>query len=96
MKLPGAMSIEISDSDEQSRKALNSAFQAWEDLLVETLTRLRDLGVLMPEADPARLGTGLLAALQGGYVLSQSAHDSQYMATALDMALAHIGSFATR
>ncbi|MGW3886260.1 hypothetical protein ACWEC4_40815, partial [Streptomyces sp. NPDC005055] len=45
-------------------------------------------------ADPQRLGTGLLAALQGGYVLAQNAHSSEPMAVALDMALDHIASFA--
>jgi TetR/AcrR family transcriptional repressor of nem operon len=91
----GGMSIELSDTDEQSRKALSETFHAWQQLLIETLTRLRDLGVLASEANPEALGTGLLAALQGGYLLAQSAHDSTHMATALDMALDHIHTFAT-
>lgn len=90
----GAMSIELSDNDEQSRQALNASFDAWRRMLVETLTRLRVLGVLTEDADPQRLGTGLLAALQGGYVLAQNAHSSEPMAVALDMALDHIESFA--
>lgn len=90
----GAMSIELSDNDEQSRQALNTSFDAWLRMLVETLTRLRVLGVLAEDADPQRLGTGLLAALQGGYVLAQNAHSSEPMAVALDMALDHIESFA--
>ncbi|MFF4901826.1 TetR/AcrR family transcriptional regulator [Streptomyces sp. NPDC001068] len=90
----GAMSIELSDHDEQSRQALNASFDAWQRMLVETLTRLRDLGVLTENADPRRLGTGLLAALQGGYVLAQNAHSSEPMAVAVDMALDHIATFA--
>jgi len=92
----GGMSIELSDIDEQSRKALSETFQAWERLLIDTLTRLQQLGVLTEEATPADLGTGLLAALQGGYVLAQSAHNSKPMGIALDMALDHLDSFATR
>ena len=92
----GGMSIELSDIDEQSRTALSETFQAWERLLVDTLTRLQVLGVLSAEASPADLGTGLLAALQGGYVLAQSAHSSKPMGIALDMALDHLDSFATR
>jgi AcrR family transcriptional regulator len=91
----GGMSIELSDIDERSRKALSQTFQAWERLLIDTLTRLRELGVLTQEANATALGTGLLAALQGGYLLAQSAHNSKPMGVALDMALDHIGSFAT-
>ena len=91
----GGMSIELSDIDERSRKALSETFQAWERLLIDTLTRLQVLGMLTEEARPADLGTGLLAALQGGYVLAQSAHNSKPMGIALDMALDHIDSFAT-
>jgi AcrR family transcriptional regulator len=90
----GAMSMELSDNDETSRQALNASFDAWRRMLVETLSRLRGLGVLSEDADPQRLGTGLLAALQGGYVLAQNARSSEPMAVALDMALDHIASFA--
>ncbi|HZZ47367.1 MAG TPA: TetR/AcrR family transcriptional regulator [Pseudonocardia sp.] len=92
----GGMSIELSDTDEQSRKALSTTFEAWEQLLADTLRRLREIGVLSQTADPQHLGVGLLAALQGGYLLAQSAHNSGPMAIALDMALAHIESFAPR
>jgi AcrR family transcriptional regulator len=92
----GGMSIELSDIDERSRAALSETFKAWERLLVETLARLQKLGVLTQEANPEALGTGLLAALQGGYLLAQSAHDSKPMGIALDMALDHIETFATR
>jgi TetR/AcrR family transcriptional regulator, transcriptional repressor for nem operon len=90
----GAMSIELSDRDEESRQALAVTFAAWEGLLAAALTRLQDLQVLSTEADPDQLATGLVAALQGGYLLAQNAHNSAPMATALDMALAHIESFA--
>ncbi|MFI5613242.1 TetR/AcrR family transcriptional regulator [Amycolatopsis sp. NPDC051903] len=90
----GVMSVELSDGDEQSRRALNASFEAWLRMLVETLTLLRVLGVLAEEAEPRRFGIGLLAALQGGYVLAQNAHSSEPMAVALDMALDHIESFA--
>jgi AcrR family transcriptional regulator len=89
----GAMSTELSDKDERSRVALARAFGEWQRLLVATLTRLRDLEILAAAVDPHKLGTGLLAALQGGYVLAQNAHSSQPMADALDMALDRIESF---
>jgi hypothetical protein len=51
-------------------------------------------GVLRPDADPEALATGLMAALQGGYLLAQTARDVAPMRVALDMALAHVKSFA--
>lgn len=90
----GAMSSELSDNDERSREALAAAFRTWQQLLVETLTRLRDLGVLTSDFDPRKLGTGLLAALQGGYILAQNGHSPELMADALDMALDRIETFA--
>ncbi|MFD3405389.1 hypothetical protein ACFWUU_32195 [Kribbella sp. NPDC058693] len=80
--------------DERSRAVLALAFESWHQLLIETLARLRELGVLTNDADPQKLGTGLLAALQGGYVLAQNAQNSQPMADALDMALDRIEAFA--
>jgi AcrR family transcriptional regulator len=90
----GTMSTELSDKDERSRAALALAFGSWQQLLVETLERLREKAVLSADVDTDKLGTGLLAALQGGYVLAQNAHSSQPMAAALDMALDRISSFA--
>lgn len=49
--------------------------------------------MLRPDADPERLATGLMAALQGGYLLAETAHDIEPMAVALDMALDHVKSF---
>jgi len=56
---------------------------------------MRDSGVLNPDADPDRLATGLMAALQGGYLLAETAHDIRPMEIALDMALDHVKSFLT-
>ena len=53
---------------------------------------MQDDGILPAKADPDALATGLMAALQGGYLLAQADHDVAPMATALDMALAHIES----
>ena len=57
---------------------------------------MQDDGILPVKADPDALATGLMAALQGGYLLAQADHDVAPMATALDMALAHIESLTTR
>jgi hypothetical protein len=38
------------------------------------------------------LATGLMAALQGGYLLARTAHNSRSMEIALDLALDHVRS----
>ena len=43
-----------------------------------------------PGADPAELATAVMAALQGGYLLAQTARRPQPMEIALDMALEHV------
>jgi TetR/AcrR family transcriptional regulator, transcriptional repressor for nem operon len=54
---------------------------------------MKDNGSLQPGADPDALATGLMAALQGGYLLAQTVRDTKPMEVALDMALAHIKTY---
>jgi TetR/AcrR family transcriptional repressor of nem operon len=86
----GSLASELSAQDERARSALAVAFAAWEDLIAAGLRRMQDSGSLRADADPAELATGLMAALQGGYLLAQAARDVKPMEIALDMALDHI------
>ena len=91
----GRMVVELSDQDEQARTSLSGHFATWEGLLAAGFRRMQDDGILPARADPDALATGLMAALQGGYLLAQADHDVTPMATALDMALAHIESLTS-
>lgn len=91
----GNLVVELSDQDEQARTSLAEHFAVWEGLLASGFQRMRAAGVLPVTADPDALATGLMAALQGGYLLAQADHDVAPMATALDMALAHIESLTS-
>jgi hypothetical protein len=84
----------LADQDEDARVALARHFASWEALLVAALERMRDKHVLRDEADPRTLGTGIMAALQGGYLMAQMAKDGAPMHTALEMAFDHLRSFA--
>lgn len=86
----GSIANEVSDQDALARQILTELFETWQQLLARALHRLQHNGALSPNADPDQLATGLMAALQGGYLLAQAAHDITPMATALDMALAHV------
>lgn len=89
----GSLAGELADKDDDARTALAKHFETWEGLFVTGLERMRESGVLRRDADPAKLATGLMAALQGGYVLAQTAHDTAPMLTALNMAIDHIRIF---
>ena len=60
------------------------------ELAFDALERtLGDRGLMLAQL----LAVGVMAALQGGYLLAQTAHDSRPMEVALDMAINHVRSF---
>ena len=91
----GSLAGELADQDEELRVSLARHFAEWEDLLRAGLERMRNAGLLRPDADPAALATGLMAAVQGGYLLAQTTHDSGPMRIALDMAIDHVRAHAS-
>jgi len=90
----GSLAAELSDTDDKARASLSAHFTEWRTLLGAALERMRDSGVLRPEADIRSLATGLLAAVEGGYLLSQTGRDPRLMQAALNMAIGHVASFA--
>jgi len=91
----GSMANELADTDEQARTSLASLFQSWEALLAAGLRRMQDAGKLSEDANPDDLAVGLMAALQGGYLLASTARDVRPMEIALDLALRQVGSYLT-
>jgi AcrR family transcriptional regulator len=92
----GSLATEVSDHDDDARQALSQLFAEWRGLLEGVLRRLQDQGKLPPEVSVGELATGLMGAVQGGYLLAQTERDATPMATSIDMALAHIESLAAR
>jgi TetR/AcrR family transcriptional regulator, transcriptional repressor for nem operon len=91
----GSMANELADRDEQAVVTLAELFGSWEELLAAGLRRMQAEGTLRTDADPGLLATGLMAALQGGYLLARTAHSSRPMEIALDLALDHVRSYLT-
>lgn len=90
----GSVANEIADHDEDTRRAIATHFEEWLQLIVEAIDRLKTRGVLRADADSRALASGLLAALQGGYLLAKTARDVNLMRVAVDMALAQIRAFS--
>ncbi|MDQ3946069.1 MAG: TetR/AcrR family transcriptional regulator [Actinomycetota bacterium] len=86
----GSFANEVADQDSIAREKLHDLFAAWQELFEDLLRRFQKAGLIPQETDVSQLATGLLAAVQGGYVLAQTSRDVTPMASAIDMALAHL------
>jgi len=86
----GSLANEVADQDSIARKQLHDLFAAWQELFEDLLRRFQKVGLIPPESDVSQLAAGLLAAVQGGYLLAQTSRDVAPMASAIDMALAHL------
>jgi TetR/AcrR family transcriptional regulator, transcriptional repressor for nem operon len=91
----GSLAAEVLKSDLDVRDAVAEGFARWRAQFVHGLTAMRDRGELRADADPDHLATTLMAAFQGGLLLTQAARDVQPLRQALDGALAHIEAHTT-
>jgi TetR/AcrR family transcriptional regulator, transcriptional repressor for nem operon len=90
----GSLAGELAETDEQARTELAAGFDRWEAPLRDGLRKMQADRKLLPGADPARLATATLAAIQGGLVLTQTRRDPQQLRIALDAAYGYLRSFA--
>jgi TetR/AcrR family transcriptional repressor of nem operon len=90
----GTMVSQLADRDEHNRVQVAGYFAEWRRLIATTLRRMQTDGQIRSDAAPDELATGLIAALQGGYILAQASRNVDHMATAVEMALARIRFFA--
>jgi AcrR family transcriptional regulator len=86
----GSLANEFSDQDAVAREKLHDLFGAWQELFEGVLRRFQRDGVIPQDADVTQLATGFVAAVQGGYLLAQTSRDVTPMASAIDMAIAHL------
>lgn len=92
----GSLASELSDVDERARVSIAAAFDRWEGLLAEGIATMRETGLLSSDADPGALAAAVLAAVQGGLLLTQVRHETRPLEAALDGAIALLRSFAPR
>jgi TetR/AcrR family transcriptional repressor of nem operon len=90
----GSLAGEILKTDPDAREEIEEGFQRWEDLFRRGLKAMRERGELRRTADPDQLADVLMAALQGGMLLTQAANDATPLRNALNGALAYVASFA--
>lgn len=89
----GSIAAEIADDDPAARADLVAGFEQWEAPLRSGLATMRERGLLRTDADPDRLALALLAALQGGLLLTQTRRTTVPLETALDATIELIRSY---
>lgn len=84
----GSLAAELSDVDEPARRALEAAFDEWESRFRDGLDRMVHAGLLSSGTATAALATAILAAVQGGLLLTQLHHRTGPLEAALDGVIA--------
>jgi AcrR family transcriptional regulator len=83
----GGLVGQLAGQSSAARAKLEDAFRTWESYLAAALRRMQERGELDAAADLAELGTGVMAALQGGLVLAHTGRSEQPVRTALGLAV---------
>ncbi|MEV4264666.1 TetR/AcrR family transcriptional regulator [Kribbella sp. NPDC049584] len=86
----GSLASDLSESDPVARIQLAGAFAQWEGLIREGLVQMQERGELAADADPAELAVAMLAAVQGGLLLSQVRRDPAPLRIAVDTMIDHL------
>lgn len=86
----GSLASDLAESDPVARVQLANAFGSWEELIRDGLVSMQKRGELSESADPGELAVAMLAAVQGGLLLSQVRRDPAPLRTAVDTMIAHL------
>lgn len=89
----GSLAAEVAERNEGARLKTAAAFGAWQQLLADAVTRMRDRGELRADAAPTVLATALLASIEGGMVLSQAHKDPAPLHIAVEAGLAQLRTY---
>lgn len=91
----GSLIYHLAHRHDRGRRALATAFSQWKGLLASAFSRLQAVGDLGSGVDPEILAVGVIAALQGGYLLAHTTQDAGQLRATLDMALGQVRAHAT-
>ncbi len=86
----GALGAEVAETDDVARVAVAGGLRRWEERIREGLRTMQTRGGLPECVDADDLALALLAALQGGLLLTQIQRDTKPLEVALDAMLERI------
>jgi len=90
----GSLANELAELDESSRLRLSDVFAQWEEMIAQALQRMVDRGELATSADVKQLSIAMMAALQGGFLLSKTRRSVRPLEIALDAAFDYVKAAA--
>jgi AcrR family transcriptional regulator len=80
----GSLGGQLAETDPDARAHLAEGFKRWEGTVQSGLREMQARGELSPDTDPDTVALALLAALQGGLLLTQIKRDTKPLEAALD------------
>jgi TetR/AcrR family transcriptional repressor of nem operon len=92
----GTLAGELAEADPEAREDIAAGFARWEAALGEGIRAMHARGELPAEIDPDRLALALLAAHQGGLVLTQVRREVTPLEAALDAMIEHVAELRAR
>jgi len=83
----GSLGSQLAETDPEARAQIAEGFRRWQATIQSGLREMHAKGELTPETNPDTLALALLAALQGGLLLTQIQRDTKPLEAALDAIL---------
>lgn len=90
-----ALTAQLAKTDDTTREALAAGYRQWIELLEQAIQRMKDDRLLVRDADPRRLALVIVAAHQGGGVLTFTYQQEWPHADAIRFAVNYLRLFAT-
>lgn len=92
----GTLAGELAEADPAARTDIARGFARWEEAIAQGIKAMHERRELPDDVDPDRLALALLAAHQGGLVLTQVRRDPAPLEAALDAMIDHIAELRAR
>jgi len=92
----GSLANELTESDPLARARLARSFTQWENMIRDGLGVIAARGELPPDADVDSIALAMLAAIQGGLLLSQVRRDTAPLEAAVDTMIDHLRALGVR
>lgn len=92
----GSLATQAAMTDPQLESAIAATMAKWRDLLAAGVEKMQESGCVERDVDPQRTAIVILAAIQGGLVLSQPLRSPWPLEAALDSALDVLHQASTR
>jgi len=90
----GSLAGELVEADAEIHDDLAAGYDQWIELFRAGLTEMRRRGDLRPDADPRHLAASLVAAHQGGALVTYITNDPEPLRAAVNAAVEYVRSFA--